>query len=496
MAEKYPENTKTEETSQSLQTINQRQLSDTRTTPTCYLLFENAGGDYICFRPYRGTRSRNHHSYKVYVPEMVCHQPSNSSEPTAEFANYLEQVLNEIPSNDLASYTVSIRTGVLYFSSRRFRFDQKYTLYDIQEALQRKILLSDEQFYYPPRPNTNSRSDDTLRSSFCNVKPINRSEKFVKELGEHEFIVKDEKFVFRLYLQSEDKQTHVCIIDPKSNYSIVEFSKDFQRTSNIDFVRDRSSSKFRRTGSYDDIFDYRIQFQYNPRTCSDQLDTIEYELHQQFPNLDANFRNEHLLTPIADVDKELRISEQLAPYVSFLRRDFGDVYHYNGSDELFQNFTIYLESSVEYVIDRKQSICRPTLDTHGLVYARLDLATMISNNQIDRKLLIEKLWDMGTGLTSIAGGCTTPETQQSTNYYTANGDMYTAEDETLVQRILNSRTLFSMLGLPHYAREYRIEEEYNRINNQLHHKWNSIRSGPIARDKLSEYYDQFFSGQH
>lgn len=491
MAEKYPD-----ETSQSPQMINQRQLSDCRNLTPCYLLFENAGGEYICFRPYRGTHSRNHQRSILFIPQMTAYQATNSNEPPAEFANYLEQVLEEIPANDLASYTVSIRTGVLYFLSRRFRFDRNYTLDLIQDALQKKIPLSDEEFYYPPRPNTNSRSDDTLRSSFCNVKPINQPEKFVKELDKHQFKVKDEKFVFRVYLQSDDRQTHVCIIDPKSNYSIVEFSKDFQRTSNIDFVRDRSSSKFRQAGSYDDVFDYRIQFQYNPRTCSDQLDTIEYELHQQFPSLDTNFRNENLLQPIGADDKELRIAEQLSPYVTFIRRDFGDVYHYEGADELFQNFTIYLESSVEYTIDRRESICRPTLDTHGLVYARLDLATMISGNDIDRKLLIEKLWDMGMGLTNIAGNCTTAETQQGTNYYTINGDTFTAEDEALVQRILKGRNLRFMLGLPHYAPMHLIHKEYDRITNQLHIKWNLIRSGPIARDKLRENYEEFFRDRH
>lgn len=260
----------------------------------------------------------------------------------------------------------------------------------------------------------------------------------------------------------------------------------------LDFIRDRRSSKYQRSKSYDDIFDYRIQFQYNPRTCSDQLDTIEYELHQQFPSLGADFRNENILTPLPHDEREFQISKELCPYVSFIRRDFGDVYHYTGEDQLFEDFTIYLESSVEYAIDKNQATCKPTLDTHGLVYARLDLSTMTSSNNIDERLLVEKLWDMGTGLTQIAGECTTPETQQATNYYTANGDMYTADDEALVQRILKQPALCGMLKLPHYAKDYRYKEEFQRVNQQLDQKWHCIHSGSIARDKLRDAYNQYF----
>jgi hypothetical protein len=223
------------------------------------------------------------------------------------------------------------------------------------------------------------------------------------------------------------------------------------------------------------------------------LNTIEYELHQQFPSLGQDFQNEYILTPLSlqNDEKEFKISKQLCPYINFIRRDFGDVYQYNGDDNLFENFTIYLESSVEYSIDRIQSICKPSLDTHGLVYARLDLNSMISSNTIDENLLISKLWDMGTGLTSIAGECTTPETQQSTNYYTNNGDTYTAEDEALVQRILKQQNLRSMLGLPHYAPSHQIQQAFDHIMNQLESKWHSIRFGPSARDKLDTYYNEF-----
>ena len=492
MAAKYAEDNQLEKTPPML---TQRQSSDPRNLTTCFLLFENAGGNEICFREYRGTHSRYHSRNKMFLPQMANRQEIEYHEPTREFADYIERVLNEIPSHDLPLYTVSIRTGVLYFFSRRFMFKQYYTMDTIRDVLQKKIPLSNDQYYFPPRANANPSSDDTLRSSFCTVKPINKSEKFVEELREHQFIVKEQKYIFRLYLQSDDKQTHVCVIDPTANYSIIEFTKDFQRTSNIDFIRDRHSSQYHRTASYDDVFDYRIQFQYNPRTRSDQLDTIVYELRQQFPNLNESFCNENLLTPLREDDKEMRISEQLCPYVTFLRRDFGDIYHYEGEDELFQNFTIYLESSVEYAIDRQQAMCKPSLDTHGLVYARLDLATMTSANHFDRKLLIEKLWDMGMGLTTIVGTCTTSETQQGTNYYAPNGDMFTAEDEALVQRILKGKQLHFMLGLPHYARTYRYEEEYDKINNRLLLKWSSIRSGPLARDKLREYYECFINRQ-
>jgi hypothetical protein len=153
-------------------------------------------------------------------------------EPREQFENYIKQVLHQIPSHELSSYVVSVRTGVLYFFSKRFRFKNRYAIEDIRDVLSRKIPITDDLFYYP-QTNDSYQIDDGLRSSFCNVKPVNQSQKFADELEKHQFYVKEQKYVYRIYLQSEDKQTHVCIIDPASNYSIIEFSKDFQRTSNI-----------------------------------------------------------------------------------------------------------------------------------------------------------------------------------------------------------------------------------------------------------------------
>lgn len=280
------------------------------------------------------------------------------------------------------------------------------------------------------------------------------------------------------------------------NYSFIDINLRTFSFFLVDIIRDRSASKFGKTKTYDDIFDFRIQFQYNPHTYSDQLNTIEYELHQEFPLLDENFKNEFILNPMENTDQEFYISKQLCPYIQFIRRDFGDVYQYKGSDELFENFSIYLESPVEYSIDRQQCVCKPALETHGLVYAKLDLSTMISSNVINESLLVAKLWDMGTGLTSIAGECTTPETQQSTKYYSINGDSYTAEDEKLVQQILKQSRLCFMLGLPSYANSNQIHQDFERIDNQLANKWNFIRSGNIARDKLHTTYEQFCQKQN
>jgi len=226
------------------------------------------------------------------------------------------------------------------------------------------------------------------------------------------------------------------------------------------------------------------------------MNTIQYELHQQFPSLGSNFKNENILKPFENDEQEFYISEQLCQYINFIRRDFGDVYQYNGDGELFENFSIYLESSVEYSINRSQSTCKRALDTHGLVYARLDLNTIISSNQINEDLLIKKLWNMGEGLTRIAGEYTTSITQQSTNYYTSNGDIYTAEDEALIQRILKQPTLCSMLGLPKNANDDQIKQKFQRITNQLENKWHCIRMGTNACEKLNAFYEQFCNEQN
>ncbi|CAF3888433.1 unnamed protein product, partial [Adineta steineri] len=479
--------------------MSQRQLSDSCTPTTCFILFENGSSinsNGIGFLEYRGTRSRNHHSKKLYLPQVLYDYQASLDEMYGEFANCIRQVLNSI-SHDLSSYVISIRTGVLYYYSKRFRFDNNYSIEEIHSITEKKIPLTNTHYYYNAR-NTGYPSDDTLRSSFCNIKPISRPNEFVKELENCDFHIQQCKHVFRIYLQSDDKQTHVCIVDPAANYAIVEFSKDFQRLSNIDFIRNRDSSKYKQTKTYDDIFDFRIQFQYDPRTHSDQMKTIEYELRQQFPLLDENFQNENILRPITDNmnDNQFYISEQLFPYIKFIRRDFGDVYHYAGDNKLWENFIIYLESPVEYRIDRNELTCTRELATHGIVYARLDLNKMMSSNTIDENLLIEKLWDMGFGLTHIAGKCTTSETQQSTNYYTTNGGKYTAEDEALVQTILKQLNLSSMLGLRNSASNNEIKQTYERIKTQLDGRWHHIRSGNMAQEKLDAFYYQYFNGEN
>ncbi|CAF0765697.1 unnamed protein product [Rotaria sordida] len=480
--------------------INQRQLSDSRTPTKCFILFENASSINsirIRFIEYLGTRSRHHHSQKLYLPQVFNNHQTSSHETYEEFSNYVKQVLESIPYHELSSYVVSVRTGVAYFFSRRFRFNYKYSIEQIYNLIQKKIPTTDNQYYYQSIHDS-KQSDNSLRSSFCNVKPISQTRKFVEKLEGYQYYVQQQKHVFRIYLQSDDNQTHVCIVDPSLHYSIIEFSKDFQRTSNIDVIRDRSSSKFEQTKTYDDIFDFRIQFQYNPCTRSDQMDIIEYELRQQFPSLNSNFKNENILRPLNNNinDDELYICQDLCPYVRFIRRDFGDVYQHNGDDELFENFTIYLESSVEYSIDHQKSTCKRQLDTHGIVYARLNLNTMISSNSIDENLLISKLWNMGEGLTCIAGQCTTSETQQSTNYYTFDGQEYTAQDETFVQTILNKSTLHSMLGLTNDATDDEIEQTFNCITHQLQTKWDCIRGGQSAREKIYAFYHQYFNEQN
>ena len=227
------------------------------------------------------------------------------------------------------------------------------------------------------------------------------------------------------------------------------------------------------------------------------MNTLEYELRQQFPSLDRNFKNEFILQPFNNNnmkdEQEFYICKQLCPYMIFIRRDFGDVYQNRDDDPLFENFTIYLESSDEYYINRQQSTCKRQLATHGIVYARLKLDTMVSTNTINEDLLVSKLWDMGNGLTCIAGQCTTSETQQATNYYTYDGHKYTAQDEALIHNIRKQSTLKSMLGLSKYATSVDIERSFNELENQLKDKWDHIKFGPSARSKLFACYERYFN---
>ncbi|CAF2885518.1 unnamed protein product [Rotaria sp. Silwood2] len=215
--------------------ISQRQSSDPRTLTKCFILFENAASrslNEIYFLEYLGTRARYHHSHKLYLPQVFNNHRTSLNETYEEFSNYIKQVLESIPYNELSSYVVSVRTGVSYFFSKRFRFNNKYSIEDIRNLIRKKIPTTDIR-YYCSRTNNSNQSDESLRSSFSNVKPISQPREFVEKLEEYEFYVQQQKHVFRIYLQSDDKQTHVCTVDPALNYSIVEFSKDFQRTSNI-----------------------------------------------------------------------------------------------------------------------------------------------------------------------------------------------------------------------------------------------------------------------
>lgn len=225
------------------------------------------------------------------------------------------------------------------------------------------------------------------------------------------------------------------------------------------------------------------------------MDTIAYELRQQFPSISPDFKNEHILRPCTnDVNsfEEYFISKDLCKYIHFIRRDVGDVYQYKGEDDLFENFTIFLESSDEYFIDHKSSLCKRQLDTHGIVYAKLNLETMLlSSNSIDQGLLVEKLWNMGNGLTILAGKYTTPDTQQSTIYYTHGGDQYTAQDEALVQKILKRSTLHAILELRYQVRPEEVERRFKEIISQLGNKWHCFRNGFIARDKLNSLREEY-----
>jgi len=163
---------------------------------------------------------------------VVRNSQTSSDDTYEEFGNCIKQVLTSIPPHELSSYNVSVRTGVLYYFSKRFRFNKQYSIEEIHDITEKKIPVSNKQYYYVQTDNF-KQSDETLRSSFSNVKPISQPREFAEELEKYKFYTKQQKHVFRIYLQSDDKQTHVCTVDPAANYSIVEFSKDFQRTSNI-----------------------------------------------------------------------------------------------------------------------------------------------------------------------------------------------------------------------------------------------------------------------
>lgn len=207
----------------------QRQTSDAT------IFFENSSSkryNRIKYLPYFGTRSRHHHNQKLFIPQVLRDYQISLDETFQDFTEHFRRVFNEINREDLPSTIITVRTGVFYFYSKRFRFNKTYQIDTIPRLLSRSIRLEDSNFYYPPR-DERSGNEDFLRSAFANMKPISEHEKFVEELSKYQFHVKRPKHVFRIYFQTEDQQQHVFTVDPEFNYSIVEFSKDFQRISNI-----------------------------------------------------------------------------------------------------------------------------------------------------------------------------------------------------------------------------------------------------------------------
>ncbi|CAF1010321.1 unnamed protein product [Didymodactylos carnosus] len=557
----------------------QRFMSDSKTPTNCFLLFEGASKgeqDKICFLDYQGTRARNHHKKKLFMPQID--QPNDQS-PQAyeEFSRSIHQIIDTISPEDLTNYNVSVRPGVVYFFSELFRFEKTFSINDLHHLLLKKIKTTDPTYYKPNRldvrqqqlrdhvpsrqtgiqsmsttnecQNSNQQENDgtksqenetstplsrpsylspssedfgLLRSSFANVKPISDTKHFVQLLKENEFEFSTVKHTFRLYLQSSDKVSHVAVVDPQMKYSITELSRDFQRLSNIDYIRARNASKYKTNYTYDDIFDFRIQFQHNAKTGLSE--TIMKDLNQHFPN--NHFSTEFVLKPVDEKDpQDYYIPESLCPYINFIRRDFGDVYEYRGTDPLYKNFQICVQSSTEYKIDRQENICAPELDTHGIVYALLDLKPMVRSilssaslqsnaavlnttstssikslassisSPLNLDHVVSKLWRMGNWLTKLAGDCTSPDVQKCTNYYTKDGVSYTAEDEAMIQTINTESSIYTMLNLNNSATFENVQNAYQERCNQLDSKWNILYNGLKAKQKLDGYYRSYIHNQ-
>ena len=204
--------------------------------PANLILFENASTtkcNDILFLKYSGAHASKHRLHRLFLAQLKQTYPVFLTETFDRFRDFVKSVLDSIPLEELPSYTVNVRTGVLYYLSERFRFNRTISFDYFLDLLQRKIPSSDIRFYYESKNSAHQQTDVHLRSSFSNVKPIDQQHKFAEELHKYQFHVKEQKHFFRMYLKSDDKRTHVCTIDPAKNYSIVELSEDFQRTCNI-----------------------------------------------------------------------------------------------------------------------------------------------------------------------------------------------------------------------------------------------------------------------
>ena len=218
---------------------------------------------------------------------------------------------------------------------------------------------------------------------------------------------------------------------------------------------------------------------------------------QNFPTLTADFRNESILTPIDSHDNNLnqyQIHERLSPFVNYIRRDYSDIYSYDGSDEIFQNVRIELRTATEFRVDKGTNTCSRSRDTRGLVSARIQLQDMMENDTINGEDLAWKLYDVGKGVAKLAGECTTYQNRTNVEYYDQEGSSHTADDDILIRRIMHKNLLLDMLGFDatHSTISDRtIENTYRDILNHLEQTSSQVNGVRRAIEKLTKVYEEY-----
>ena len=188
--------------------------------------------DRIYFVEYGGPHDEKHSRQKLFLPTKAHNSGRSTSNTYEEYSKYIKEILASISQRDLSDYIISLKLGVVYFYSPRFRFRKTHSLNEIAQLLQGDIPVENEFYYITPRSGQYLPSFP-LRKNFAEVKTVDQTSLFAERLSQFGFRVVGTKHLFRMYLTSEDKARHNLVIDPSFNYSITELSENLKQFFNI-----------------------------------------------------------------------------------------------------------------------------------------------------------------------------------------------------------------------------------------------------------------------
>lgn len=192
-------------------------------------IFENGSCNNrisVKFLPFFGARGRKFRRSTLFLAEVLSDdRPRRFDYDFDCFKMAIRNILEKIPPEEIDAYSVTLRIGIVHYTSNIFKFRRKIKICELEQLVSGAIPISNTTFYHEfdrGRPFQSTH----LKSSFETIKPIDDNRIFANELASHKFHLTEPKFTFRIYLQTEDKVTYICTVEPDKKYSITEIVSD------------------------------------------------------------------------------------------------------------------------------------------------------------------------------------------------------------------------------------------------------------------------------